>query len=293
MNNQIQTIINIPSFLYKIYDPTKLNFLGKVLLLIYGKFIQLFFNNTNYKTFCYIINLLIPKYSNIHFKNGYYFKNLFDEQNIYYPNKRISRVIGPRNEPFETLFKTYCLDKIKFSDGDTVIDCGANIGELNFCFYFKNLKIKYIAFEPDSVSYNCLIKNKIRGNEEYHKLALSNKVGEEKFFLDSYGGNSSIVYFGNKNYEIVQTATLDSLNIEGRIKLLKLEAEGFEPEILEGSVDTIKKIEYISVDFGAERGINEESTIIDVNNFLIDHNFVLYDFSKHRMVGLYKNKLSI
>ena len=153
------------------------------------------------------------------------------------------------------------------------------------------MNINYIAFEPDSQAYKCLIKNKIKGNETSYNLALSNKNGEEKLFLDSYGGNSSIVYFGNKNYEIVQTVTLDSLNLNQKIKLFKLEAEGFEPEILEGSVKTLKNIEYISVDFGAERGVNEDSTIIEVNNFLLQHNFELIKFSKYRMIGLFKNKL--
>ena len=50
---------------------------------------------------------------------------------------------------------------------------------------------------------------------------------------------------------------LDSFNIKN-VKLLKIDAEGYEPEVLKGSLDTFNEIEYISVDYGNERGKEEE-----------------------------------
>lgn len=290
MKDKTKSIINIPSFLFQIYNPSKLSFFKKVLLLIFGKIIQFIYKYTKNRTFCYFINFLLPKYSNISFENGLYFKKINENLKIYYPNKRITRVISPENYLFNKLFDTYCLDKINFYEDDIVIDCGANVGELNYSFYLKGIKINYIAFEPDSESFNCLTKNKITGNEKNFKFALSNSNGEQKFFLDSYGGNSSIVFFGSEKYEVVSTKTLDSLNLCDKVKLFKLEAEGFEPEVIEGSLKTLRNIEYVSVDFGSERGVNSENTVIAVNNLLIENDFQLIDFSNHRMVGLYKNK---
>ena len=42
----------------------------------------------------------------------------------------------------------------------------------------------------------------------------------------------------------------------------------------------------------AERGIDQKSTIIQVNNILINNNFELISFGEIRMTGLYKNILA-
>lgn len=41
------------------------------------------------------------------------------------------------------LGRTYLLNEIEFSDGDVVIDCGANMGDLQLYFLANNLSVKY------------------------------------------------------------------------------------------------------------------------------------------------------
>ena len=77
--------------------------------------------------------------------------------------------------------------------------------------------------------------------------------------------------------------------IPKNIKLFKVEAEGFEPEVIEGAVETLKRTEYLCVDFGSERGVEQENTVIEVNNILLKNNFALIEFSYYRYIGLYKN----
>ena len=72
--------------------------------------------------------------------------------------------------------------------------------------------------------------------------------------------------------------------------MLKLEAEGAEPEILEGLGKKIDLVEFISADLGYERGINCESTLAPVTNFLLSRGFDLIDISHGRICALYKNK---
>ena len=78
-----------------------------------------------------------------------------------------------------------------------------------------------------------------------------------------------------KSYERVEkirTITLDdyvSKNNIQKIKLLKLEGEGFEPEILEGAVKAVNLIEFIAVDGAYERGVNKEETLSFACNFLL------------------------
>ena len=41
----------------------------------------------------------------------------------------------------ETLGKFYFLDKLTFTNGDKIIDCGANLDEINLFFKRKNINI--------------------------------------------------------------------------------------------------------------------------------------------------------
>ncbi|MDA9645453.1 FkbM family methyltransferase [Candidatus Actinomarina] len=289
MNNEVIPFFNIPDFLYAIHNPSKLNIFKKIILLIYGKIVQIFYKNTKEKTFCFFMNLLIRKNSGINFKDGFYFKNLISGLSIYYPNKRITRIISSEENLFNLLFETYCLNLIEFSDDDVVVDCGANVGELNYSFFYQGYKLKYIGIEPDPIVYNSLIKNIISGKEQFFDCALSDEIKTQKLFLATESADTSLEYAGQEKYEIIKTTTLDSLDLPRKIKLFKVEAEGHEPEVILGSLKTLKKIEFVSVDFGFERGLKAESTIVEVNKLLVENNFELIALSDIRLIGLYKN----
>ena len=77
--------------------------------------------------------------------------------------------------------------------------------------------------------------------------------------------------------------------INGPIKLLKLEGEGAEPEILEGIGDKLSLIEYIAADVGFERGVSEESTLAETTNYLLKKGFEISEINKGRLCILYKN----
>ena len=89
----------------------------------------------------------------------------------------------------------------------------------------------------------------------------------------------------------IQTITLDSIisKIQKKIKLIKIEAEGFEPEVLEGLKKYIRNVEYITIDCGFERGVNKDSTISECSNYLIKNNFEMINFSSARTICLFKN----
>ena len=82
---------------------------------------------------------------------------------------------------------------------------------------------------------------------------------------------------------------VNELNIK-RIKLLKIEAEGYEPEVLLGAKDKLSICEFIAIDGGYERGVKEEQTFSKITNHLINRNFELCDIYFPWYRGLFKNK---
>ena len=128
----------------------------------------------------------------------------------------------------------------------------------------------------------------------HNKLGLSNKNETVRFFVNEQDADSSIVEPKVYSHYIdIKTSTLSeylqSQKLD-KIKLFKLEAEGFEPEILEGSLDVLKNIEYIAIDGGYERGKNNEETFSQVCNSLLTENFKLISINFDWRRALFLNK---
>jgi FkbM family methyltransferase len=188
----------------------------------------------------------------------------------------------------------YLLDEITFLNNDTVIDIGANTGDLKIYFDNKKLNINYFGFEPGLIEFESLKVNNQDGN--VFQVALGDNNGIATFYYKPEFGDSSLVEMDgfSKSYEIevIKLATfIENLSLTStKIKLLKLEAEGFEPEIITGVERYLENIEYISADLGFERGINQETTAPQVLNFLLNAGFEIIKINGVRFVFLLKNK---
>ena len=212
--------------------------------------------------------------------------------NMAYKNGILARSISIGN--------AYHLPLINFKDDDLVVDCGANVGDLFLYFKHRKILINLVAIEPSPQEYKCLQKNVInaKNNESFSgqdittmNVGLFDTKKTLDFFVSSEGADSSIIrpnFF--TNLVKVNVHRLDELLPNRKIKLLKLEAEGAEPEVLLGCENILGNIEYISADLGFERGVEESSTLAPVVNYLLSHGFTLVEVSKGRRVALFKNK---
>ena len=73
------------------------------------------------------------------------------------------------------------------------------------------------------------------------------------------------------------------------MRLLKLEAEGAEPEVLQGALGLLSLVDYISADLGPERGKAEISTLEEVSNLLEEQGFERLRVEGERVIALFRN----
>lgn len=193
------------------------------------------------------------------------------------------------NQRSKEIGQAYMLNEIDFSDGDCVVDCGANVGDLLLFFEFSNISIDYIGIEPSPKEYLCLKEN--ANNHKVFNTGLWDEEVEKVFYISSDGADSSLIAPINFDSKVqIQCMRLDNIQLNAPfIKLLKLEAEGAEPEVIEGAKNILKNIEYISADLGPERGKNNLETYSPVSNFLYKNNFNLIKVNAERLSFLFKN----
>jgi FkbM family methyltransferase len=186
--------------------------------------------------------------------------------------------------------QTYMLPSIPFRDGDLVVDCGANMGDLEMYLRENTPKVRYIGFEPNPHDFVCLQRNV--GNSRSRNIGLWNQEGSIPFYVNDAHASSSFIQPPEFTQLVdVPASTLSAQFPNERIRLLKLEAEGAEPEVLEGAISILNCIDYVSADVGPERGILEQETRDMVVNFLEAHGFELIEESKgHRKIVLLRRK---
>lgn len=237
------------------------------------------------------MNLFYKKDGKISFSQQHktYVKHHENNQ-IHYPNK--TRILGSmvnHNYELDNLLFSYGLESFKIEKDDLIIDCGANVGNLFLSINRFIENFNYKAFEPDTQTFKCLELNLNKfKNVDLHCIGLSNENKNKKFYINAATGDSSLEAFNTEISIDIETKELDSFNYE-KIKLLKIDAEGHELEVLLGAKKTLSNVEYIAVDMGAEKGEDGENTVALVTNFLISQNFGLVNFKENRTTGLFKN----
>ena len=231
-----------------------------------------------------------------------YSKSLSDKSSIFFIHQvthnnhkiffqsaiRINRFIKGFEHAGRRMWNRYKIDELlRDIEPRTIIDIGANIGEFSYYADKKYLgRVKIFAFDPDPITKQCFENNLVGIDATFSLVALSNKSGDEDFYLKTDSADSSLHKPNGVSVKIkTKIVTLDSffnnLEIQQPV-LLKMDAEGHEPEVLLGGITTLKCINWISIDAGLER--YGKSTSIEVARILVEQGFSEVDISDTYLV---------
>ena len=204
-----------------------------------------------------------------------------------------------------------------------IFDVGANDGESIERFEKIFSRFKIYSFEPDENAFKRLKKN--YHNKEYieiYDFGISNRDGNQKFYSYAHDKISSLMQLDEKSklyksrkiakksgddfekLKNVKIVKLDSFvkdkNIS-RINILKIDVQGYEPEVIEGAKYLIEnnKIDIIEMEIILGFGYSKSISFYDVEKNLYKEGYKLaainYDsniisFSNYQVDVIYVSK---
>ena len=190
-------------------------------------------------------------------------------------------------ERIANLAREYCVDKETLAASDLVVDVGAHSGE--FGLWAEQFGAAYIGIEPDPFAFRALELN--LPQQTVVNIAVGAQTGTSKFSLATSTGDSSFQNSLSKKSINVHVEPLDmvlkNLCAAGEIAILKIEAEGFEPEVLEGALTTLARTRIVTVDAGEER--RGQSTAPQCLNILFATGFLLEKVFLKRGIFMLRN----
>jgi len=155
------------------------------------------------------------------------------------------------------------------------IDVGAHIGKYTVLMAKKAEKV--ISIEPYSENFKILEYNvKINDlkNVILVKRACSDKIGSTKLYIskDNTGGHS--LNEKTKFYENINTSTLEKICEENKIEpsqicLIKIDVEGHEKAVLEGSKNILMNVKNLRIIFESWKEIEETRSFLKSFGFIV------------------------
>lgn len=157
--------------------------------------------------------------------------------------------------------------------GDHAIDIGANLGLVSF----KMLESvgssgKVISFEPQSRMINYIEQSmRLNGIENLHlqKMGLADKADNLRLSIPEHNaGAASFASEAGSHFEEVPVTTLDEFNRNNSlddVRLVKIDVEGFEPQVFIGGKEFFTKVKPYVIVFEENQktdGVPESISII-------------------------------
>lgn len=174
---------------------------------------------------------------------------------------------------------------------ESIIDVGANVGQSAIRFRAAFPKARIISLEPVQTSFEELRRRTNGLRVECHRLALGPRNETAAIYLTRFSETNSLVkpvddeLLGAEEVEVVTLDEFVSANHLDRIDLLKIDAEGYDLEILKGAGATLESraIRFLMIEVGFHPG-DDRHPLFDAARETLSR----YDF---RVFGIYGQSL--
>ena len=154
---------------------------------------------------------------------------------------------------------TLCLIDAAVRSGDTFVDVGANLGTISLHAALRAARV--IAIEPHPV-YSARLRENVdlnaATNIEVKACAAGAKNGTATIYDFSFTGGSSLLDPGSDGtpFCAVDVRPLDDILRSASadcVRLIKIDVEGFEPEVIAGASQTLSQQPIVCMEFDKDR----------------------------------------
>jgi FkbM family methyltransferase len=177
----------------------------------------------------------------------------------------------------DRLVKSYGIDRyISIRPGDVVVNCGANTGILTLGLARRGARV--LAVEPDPTTLRVLRRN-VGSNPaiEILPVGLWNADCELTFYQAPESADTSAINQDGPPVTITAYRLDTIIKDRGiaRLRLLAGDAEGAEPEVVEGATETLAHTDYFAMECGyerrGERTLEKVTELLKARGFAIAH----------------------
>ena len=165
-----------------------------------------------------------------------------------------------------------------------LLDVGANIGQTAIRFRAAFPKARIISIEPVAETFAQLAARTRAFGIERHHIALGAKSGRMTMYLTPFSVTSSLVrppeddIRGTQEVEVVTLDQFAKLNGIGAIELLKIDAEGYDMEVIAGGSGLLSggAVKSVLVEVGFHPGDHRHPLFDDIRNALSAYGFRVF-----------------
>ena len=176
---------------------------------------------------------------------------------------------------------------------DVCIDVGSNKGQFALLLRKYFSKAKIYSFEPQ---LNLIkIQKKILNNTKFFNLSLGDKSKKSILNITRRKDSSSLLEPIKKKrgiYKIENTIPTKIEKLDNIIKLykkkinlLKIDVQGYEYKVLQGSKNNLKKINFIIIELSSKPNYKNQASKNKIINFLKQRNFKLKKIYNKGYIG--------
>jgi FkbM family methyltransferase len=196
------------------------------------------------------------------------------------------------------------LKQILYNNIDMIFDIGANKGQFGELMYKLGYKGRMVSFEPLQSAYDILLKNclNIEGWEAAEKCAIGSEDGEIEIHLSENSISSSVLdilevhtdaapdsrYTGTEKTKVYKLDTVfDSYTKGSGSVLVKIDTQGYEEHVLNGSRFSMSKIKGLHVEVSLIKLYEGQALFEDIYRQITG-----YGFQMHGIQPAFVNKES-